>query len=113
MNVNQSGSSFVELIISMLLMSIMLLGLDAMQVASLRESQAIYYVNTAIQQIHSFNAANKVNTNEWNRINAELLPQGRGMIKDRGVAVFWGNVSDTLCAVNQIGQSGCIKLPMG
>ena len=84
----QSGVSLIEILISLFIISIMLFGLDAMQLTALREVKAAYYVTVATEQITSMRerlivARNKNITPQiviWNKQNNEILPHGRGAV---------------------------------
>lgn len=120
MRSQSKGISFIEVLVSLLLMSLILLSLDTLQMSSIREAKALYYYQTANQQISNISERlQRPQENEWyqevaewNQENAEVLPQGRGEVvidnNDVLVEVYWG---DTLasCSENKIGLSGCIK----
>jgi hypothetical protein len=122
-----SGSSLIEIIICLFILSLLLLGLDAMQLTSLREAKAAYYFSVATQQLNAMNERLHVvaegNYDEqlalWNRQNQQVLPQGRGTIEGDypsvNLAIFWGNGNKMAqeCNKNKIGQSGCLQMVLG
>lgn len=101
----------------------MLLGLDAMQLTSLRMTKAAYYASVASGQISNMNEqlralAGQDKTSQliiWNQQNAEVLPQGRGTVEGRYphyiISVYWGKNKKTVCIKPEIGQSGCLSEP--
>lgn len=115
------GISLIEILISLLILSLMLFGLDVMQFTALREAKAAYYFSVAMQQLK--NRIEQLNEGEdskeqfliWNQQNHEVLPQGRGEEKGYGltyeVSIFWGDdhrMQD--CDEDKIGQSGCLHV---
>lgn len=115
------GSSLIEILISLLILSILLLGVDAMQITSLRETRASYYFSVATQQLqimserlHSLKARDiNEQLTQWNKQNNEVLPQGHGVISGDyphfTLTIFWGNADTNECNKNKIGQSGCLS----
>ncbi len=116
--------SLIEVLVSLLLLSIVLFGLDAMQVYSLKEAKTTYLLSVAMNQIN--NASERLyalktyeGLNEqivaWNEENKRLLPMGFGTIvgefPDYVVMISWGN-SKHRCSKQQIGQSGCLRKKM-
>jgi Tfp pilus assembly protein PilV len=118
----QAGSSFIEIIISMFLISLMLLGLDAMHIMALREAKSSYYFSVAMQQL--LNMSERLHSSdendlteqiaEWNKQNTVVLPDGRGVVSGRypgiRVEVFWGDNKQHMCRANKIGLTGCVYL---
>lgn len=116
----QSGVSLIEILISLFIISIMLFGLDAMQLIALREVKAAYYVTVATEQITSMRerlivARNKNITRQiviWNKQNNEILPHGRGAVTGEypyyEISIYWGNYLKQACSKNTVGQSGCL-----
>lgn len=113
-----TGTSLIEILISLLLISILLLGIDAAQIASLQLSSANYYLAIAEQQINAMNERLTLLKNMdinpyvavWNKQNQEVLPQGKGVIHDGEISVFWGNRDEQNCKTNKIGADGCLHL---
>ncbi len=114
--------NFIEVLVSMVILSLMLLGLDALQLTTLKEAKANYYLSTAIFQLE--NLANRLKIMdesdwdnqliEWNQENQLVLPQGRGTLKKTDttteISIFWGESSLQACDHNTTGSSGCLKL---
>jgi len=106
-----SGATLMEVLISLILLSILLLGIDAVQVISLQKSKINYYVAAAEQQIISMMERMKITKDAeiWNQQNMEMLPQGRGVITEKAVSIFWGSGNGENCESNQIKKDGCIR----
>src|ERR1700733_14851654 len=106
------GISLIELVISLMLISTLLLGMDAMQIASLQQLKSAYYFAVAQQQMSVITARFKVSQkhrlqeslNRWNEQNGKVLPQGRGIITGdyphyRAI-LFWGKWNEEDCKNN-------------
>jgi len=118
----QFGWSFIEMIISLFLLSLALLGLDAMTLTALREAKTAYYYSVATQQIlnmnerlsriKSFPSADEIQS--WNDENQEMLPNGKGTVERQfshiNITILWGEMSKAICDINKIGRSGCLHL---
>lgn len=114
----QSGSSFIEILISMSILSIVLLGMDAMIIHAIRETKSAYYFAVATQQIDNF--IERLHTFDhseweaqlacWNKENMLVLPQGHGELSDNSIMIFWGKNTQQECKKNRIGQSGCVHI---
>ncbi|MBV8802546.1 MAG: hypothetical protein JO131_06220 [Gammaproteobacteria bacterium] len=114
------GFSLIEVLISLLLLSFILLGFDATEIYSIRSSRAAYYLDIANTQINNMSERLGMLENYsdissqmtiWNNENQIVLPQGRGQVighfPDYTIIIYWGNIQS--CASNQIGSSGCIS----
>lgn len=83
-----TGFSLLELLISLTLFALALIGLHASQIVSLRQIQNAYYLNIANQQL--INLDQQLRQSEvhdcfygfsaWNQQNHLLLPQGKGTV---------------------------------
>ena len=78
------GFSLLEVLISLVLLTFILLGVDAIEMVTLQNNQASYFSSVAENQLHSISqqlcsAGNSINTSEiiaaWNQENEILLPQ--------------------------------------
>lgn len=98
-----NGFSLIEVLISLLLLSIVLLGLDGMEIYALRENRDAYYFSQAENQLQSMIERLRVagpysDLNQqikiWNQQNLAVLPQGKGYVKRNfptyNVTIFWG-----------------------
>lgn len=116
----QSGTSLIEILISILLLSILLLGVDAMQMITLQKAKTNYYVAVATHQLHILSERLKLTKNNdvaldlliWNQQNQAILPQGKGVIQGDfphyEIMIFWGNKNAMECKKNKIAQIGCL-----
>ncbi len=119
---DELGVSLIELVVSLFILSILLLGLDAVQITSLHEAKKVYFFSVAAQQLSQMAErlmACKGNNMDaqltiWNRQNARVLPQGRGIVSgshpDYVITIFWGKAGELKCHQNKIGPEGCLKL---
>ena len=118
---HSKGLSLIELLVSMLILSILLLSIDAMQLRVMHEVQSSYYFGVAAQQInnmiehlHSSNEANpQSQINIWNQQNQQLLPQGSGEVRGSypwfDIRIYWGKRNSDACEKMTIGKSGCLR----
>ncbi|HLB42192.1 MAG TPA: hypothetical protein VJN02_04970 [Gammaproteobacteria bacterium] len=116
------GFSFIEILISLFILSLALLGLDAIHLSTLREVKSAYYFSIAIQQLNNMierlSIANRENLIEeerrWNIQNQHALPQGHGIILashlNYQLSIFWGKNELSICDKNTIGTSGCLRI---
>lgn len=127
------GLSLVEILVSLLLLSLLLLGTEAVQYIALRDTKTAYYVSVAHTQLNNMAERLRINLKQdpndrninqineqissWNAQNLLVLPQGKGTITQDGslyvLSLFWGNQRDKNseeCYQNQIGPSGCLRL---
>jgi hypothetical protein len=113
----QTGASLIELLISFLLLSILLLGVDAVQITALQKAKANYYFSVATQQLNILTEhlvhEKPIDTTAllaaWNQQNQAVLPQGRGMLHNNKITIFWGDTNESICEHNKIGQQGCLQ----
>lgn len=115
------GFSFIEILISLFFLSLMLLGIDAMQLIALQQSKATYFFSIANQQILNLVEKRLIfpekNLNEaieiWQQQTQHLLPQGQGEINlqasEAVITVFWGGYPSP-CEHTHIGIQGCVQL---
>lgn len=116
---SQKGFTLLEILISLFLLSVMLLGLDAIQITSLNETIASYYYTQAQNQLEEITeyltsikeADNSDVIAQWNKQNHEVLPQGHGEVQGSYphylISIFWGGQLQA-CPKNKIGKTGCI-----
>ena len=106
------GFSFIEVLVSLLLLSIILLGFDAAELFSLRTTREAYYFNVATHQLNAMTerliALDHYHGLEqqvviWNEQNKEILPKGRGKVEGH-----FPNYLITVCW----GKSECLKEKM-
>ncbi len=115
------GFSLIEVLISLLLLSIVLFGLDAEQFYSLKEVKNAYFFSIAANQMN--NAVERLSVLReqaglesqilsWNAENQTALPQGWGTITghfpEYVVTLSWGDATHA-CVKQQIGRTGCLR----
>lgn len=99
-----TGFSFIEVLISLFLLGIVLLGYEVLQMQALRRSYSAYYLGVAADQVTSMverlKARKTLNglasqIDIWNRQNLEVLPQAEGKVGGRypnfTVELKWGS----------------------
>lgn len=81
------GFALIEVLVALLILSLGLFGIVGMQLVSLQHTQDAYYRSVATLQLSSLferlrasesDLARARELNDWNMINANLLPQGEG-----------------------------------
>lgn len=117
-----AGFSFMEVLVSLLLFSFIILGLDAAQMTSFQKTKISYYLSVAMQQLNNMierlSVLRDENSQEvvqqWNKQNAIVLPQGKGEIHGHYphyiLSLYWGNTINRECKKIKIGRSGCLQL---
>jgi hypothetical protein len=115
------GTGLIEVLMSLLLISLILFGLEAGEIYSLREAKILWFVTTARNQIS--NITERLSTlqmNEgitelvdtWNAENKIVLPSGFGTLTGSwphfNVTIYWGTKSHH-CAKQITGTAGCLK----
>lgn len=115
------GVSLIEVMISLFILSLLLLGMDAMQMAALQKARALYYFSVATQQLHVMAEYLSVVQTEdfqaqllhWNEQNRRVLPRGEGNIQgyypDYQLIIAWGGQSSNECLQLKIGVKGCLR----
>jgi len=100
-------STLLEVLISLFILALMLLGLDAMQLSSLRQAKTAYYFSVATQQLASMAEHVKAQSYPAFKVSPEL-PQGRAMLTGT-----YPNYTLSICwKGNPIGQSQCLRQTM-
>lgn len=114
------GFTFLEIMISLLILSFMLLGLDALQIETMKAEEASFDLSVATRQIQNMVERLQVIGEDdvseqmlaWNKENQLVLPQGVGRVKglypNYKIAIFWGAKVGDECLVNHMGTSGCL-----
>lgn len=109
----------LEIIISLLLLSMLLLGFDASQMVNMQVSEANYYFFVADQALESIaqhiraypNQHYQILLNQWRQELKEALPQGEISIQENKdgltIRIKWGNAS---CKKIEMGRRGCLEL---
>ncbi|MDX1900840.1 MAG: prepilin-type N-terminal cleavage/methylation domain-containing protein [Gammaproteobacteria bacterium] len=116
-----SGFTFLEILVSLFLLSIALFGLDVIHLRTLRDTQSAWYfslatlqLNNLSEQLHAMHSESELAAiiQEWNMQNQNVLPKGRGSVVKNSatyqVTIAWGNDSAP-CTHNHIDISGCLR----
>lgn len=121
---SQQGISFIEILITLFLFSVFMLGFSAMQITSLRDTKSAYYFAMATAQLDVMlkrlyllkGHYSDEQITLWNQKNHDVLPQGRGVITKQPskiiVSIFWGNAQGETCYKNKVGESGCVSVSL-
>lgn len=112
-----NGSTLIEVLVSLVLLSIILFGFDAVQIHIQRQTKVIYLYAIASQQISNIVyrlyslEGNQLSQEieRWNQQNRAVLPDGRGVVSQGMVSIFWGKNASTICQENKIDQNGCLR----
>jgi Tfp pilus assembly protein PilV len=111
--------SFIELLVSLVLLSIIMLCTDGAEVAAMRQTKAVFYAATAKRQINNLSSRLVVTNGEgeleqiklWNEENAAVLPQGKGIVSgvypDYDITLSWGG--EQQCDHTHIQPRGCLR----
>lgn len=107
------GFSLIEVLISLLLFTIILLAFNVMQLTAWRMNQSAYFLTTATLQIQAMKERLRVLDKEqdlsdlvarWNVENQTVLPQGNGSVlgryPDYSIELCWTNKRKCLYAKN-------------
>lgn len=94
------GFSLIEVLVSLLLLSFILLSFDATQLFAMRKNRDAYFHTLAVNQLSSFSELLKILQGHealiphqlaiWNEQNKKMLPYGKGEIKEGFIIVSWG-----------------------
>jgi len=126
MPIKVSGFSLIEVLVSLLILSWLLLGLAVLEVNSMRQARIILLFNLAANQLANLServfASVGIETQptitSWNSENKTILPKGigdlEGQFPNYQLTIEWGAYVNH-CDTTLIGESGCIteKLSVG
>lgn len=102
-----SGFTFLEILVSLAVLSIALMGMDSLQWRMLQNTRYQSYAVKAQQ--FALGLAARQHTND--RLNAEVracLPQGQVEVQTKRVIVTWGGLSPSACTQAVLGRVGCV-----
>jgi type II secretory pathway component PulJ len=120
---HQYGYTLTEILVSLCLLSLLVLGLNAAQVMSVRATRAAYHLSVAELQLYSMAERLSIlhgnqldeSITEWNNQNSVVLPQGKGEVEglfpDYHLSIHWGKSDTSSCDQVSIGESGCLEFP--
>ncbi|OGT54630.1 MAG: hypothetical protein A3F43_04230, partial [Gammaproteobacteria bacterium RIFCSPHIGHO2_12_FULL_42_10] len=117
-----TGTSLIEVLVSLFLLSLMAAASSELNLVSLREAKSEYYSSVAMQQIKNMLAVLSIPQamdtasalERWNQQNQMVLPRGKGTVRGQHphfvVSIYWGGEPIEDCTMNRIGVSGCLSL---
>ncbi len=117
----KQGFSLIEVLISLLLISLILLGLDGMQLYSWKLTKTAYFYNVATNQLNNVMERLTVvqtadgfmqQVSAWNIENKAVLPMGYGTVTGAFpnyiTTIYWGTQKHN-CIKNHVGEAGCLR----
>lgn len=115
------GFTLLEVLISLMLFSLLLLGFEEMQIVTLQDTRAANYFYLASQQLHviterlyllSSDNGLTEQISQWNKQNKDVLPAGKGVVlghyPNYKIIIYWGNFNKK-CDMIDLGQTGCLS----
>jgi prepilin-type N-terminal cleavage/methylation domain-containing protein len=115
-----SGFSLIEVLVSLLLISFILLGFNSTEVSSMSAIRDAYQFNLANHQLNNITERLRIlkqypgieqQVAEWNTENQMILPQGKGEVEghfpEYTISIRWGE-QELPCQQNQLTQGGCL-----
>lgn len=116
-----AGFSLIEVLISLLLISFILLGFNSTEVSSMSAIRDAYQFNLANHQLNNMTERLRIlgrypgieqQVTEWNTENQIILPQGQGQVEgdfpEYTVSIRWGE-EELPCQQNQLNNGGCLS----
>lgn len=111
--------NLIEVLVSLFLLSLILLGMDGLGLYAMQENRNIWLFNLAVNQFINMSEIIKASGNlsteqleRWNQENRMVLPHGRGEVTgefpDYVITVYWGEGSEA-CNKTQLGGAGCLR----
>lgn len=118
------GFSLIEVLISILIFSLIILSFDSMGLFALKENNEAYYFSVAQHQLFSMTERLRTIQSDsdlkhhlkiWNEQNNQVLPYGKGYVASNfptyAVTIFWGaNTSRRTCPEVETGILKCLSL---
>jgi prepilin-type N-terminal cleavage/methylation domain-containing protein len=117
---NHHGFTLLEILVSLFLLSITLLAVNAAQITSLQQSRGLYYFQQAsilADNMAEYLSAHHGNINNyqqtWNDDINLILPDAAGQLSGQfpayRITINWGGTKQN-CQHNQPGVVGCVVL---
>lgn len=105
------GVTLIEVLISLFVLSLLLLSLDAVQLLSFKNAQAVYYFNMAIQRADLLLAHpdRESYLSEWQIENKIYLPQVESVLLSDKVIIKWGGMNNE-CEYSVMEKIGCLNV---
>lgn len=117
-----NGVTFLEVLISLLILSFVLWAFAAMQMQALRNARHAYYlliaaeqVNSMLERLYGYGQSTQLinQVNEWNQENQQVLPKGLGQVQgvypNFEIMIYWGD-PPYHCEVVAAAFSDCLTL---
>jgi type II secretory pathway component PulJ len=114
------GFSLFEVLICLVLLTISVLGLEAMQAKAVKDSRKFYYLCVAVHQLENMTerlyalhnlTGLESQLRSWNQENQILLPQGQGYIQgtypNYHIMISW--LDAPKCLANSLGLKACLS----
>jgi prepilin-type N-terminal cleavage/methylation domain-containing protein len=113
-----NGFTLLEIVISLFLLSLVLLGLDAVQLSVQRQSRGLGYFQQASYQaqnmanyLQAHHGVNEGYVDAWRQQLTDVLPHAdasvQGSFPTYQIIIQWG-VAESACTQNKSGISGCV-----
>lgn len=107
------GFTFFEVLVSLAVLSLALLGMDAVQWRMMQAERYQVYAMKAQQLALGLAARYRINPDavlspETKALVQACLPQGRYLLDEKRVIVSWGNYSPAACVQPKQGRVGCV-----
>lgn len=119
------GLSLMEVLISLVILSLALLGFDAFEIDALHKIRNAYYAAIASEQLYSMAERLQSHTIEqypeqiriWSAENELLLPASRGLVTFQQspfqITLFWGQKTNKkTCQESNKGLLHCLSMPV-
>jgi prepilin-type N-terminal cleavage/methylation domain-containing protein len=108
-----AGFSLIEILITLFVISVGILGIIGLQLSSLRVTQNAYFQSIAITQLTALIERMRAHKPEnwptqlleWNTINLEVLPQGKGTY-----ACMNEKNEKTVCTITLLWEQGKLEI---
>lgn len=116
------GMHLVDVLISLFLLSLILIGIDAMLIQTSKETKSLYYLQVGMQQLLQMHEqlllheSDSERVNQWNQQNQLLLPNAHGEIKQQNriteLQLVWQSGMKQQCKSNNVDmQCLAIEVP--
>ena len=119
---SSAGFTLTEVMISLLLLSIIFIGLSAIQVTAMRETRAASYLVEAEEQWINFSERMRAlsglrgfatQVRQWKTETAIVLPNSHANVTGKKpsvhIVINWGNTKTSCPEMIKTGLSGCIR----
>lgn len=117
-----SGFSLIETMVSMLLITLTFIGINAAHLVAIKEAKSVYYYSVALMQAKMLSAVLVKTSIESDvmleerhmRQISKILPHGRLVLKRdsstiSAINIFWGDNRASVCEQDTIAPSGCLN----